>query len=131
MIKFLITIAITIITFRLIKKYLGVTVERVVWYLLCTGCLIACLINGAWILAGVMLISLLLAKKMHTDQDNILISKYKAVIADLHILIDSGWGQVYKANVLRTMAYNVWLQLPKSKQKAIHEWELSLEENRP
>jgi hypothetical protein len=127
MIRFLLAVAITIITFRLIKRYLGVTVERVVWYLLCIGCLIGCLIKGSWLLAGVMLISLLLAKKMHTDQDNILITKYKAVILELHKLIDSGWGQVYKANELRTMAYNVWLQLPKNKQKAIHEWELSLE----
>jgi len=116
----------------IVTKYIdfewGEKATRKIWYSICITMILINLIRINIIGMLFFTILLMIGHYAHKKSDNLSVIKYKKAILALHELIDSGWGQVYKADICRTVAHENLKKLPKKKQQKLREWELSLEE---
>ena len=77
----------------------------------------------ACFLASIMVIAYFLGKA--GDKANI--GMYKMMQLQLSELIDKGYGEVYKANLLRGKMSRIWRFMPEQDKQKILEWEKTLD----
>ena len=82
--------------------------------------------NTEYIRSTLLFVGIIIYVPLARIRDKTGVQQAKTYIQELHTLIEQGWGQVDKANQLRSKIYNVWESLPTKCQKEIKQYELEI-----
>lgn len=110
-----------------IKAKWGVAVERNAWYISAFICTFYDLatdkIGGAVFMVACMILCYLL----FSFSDKLAVKSYKSKQKELSRLDNAGWGQIYRANVLRGSMGQLWRNMPEKCHQELLAWEKSLD----